>query len=959
MQSTLDQIDKNSILKDFVERRSGEEFLVPLRQAENVRERIRLNTEIGELKPIQKKLERLLSTRGKWAQDLEKEINALNLEGMNIALRQTQAPVEGTSYYAPTKQVSSGGNPLYAKVDVPPSTKRLIEELISLPSSDIKRIQKKIGTREKNLAKLMDEIVKLSDEFTQVKDTIVADRIKRGDIKDTTTVPEDMDTINVYRDGIKEEYAVPKPLAVAIKNPDAQKAHWAFNLFFAVPTKAFKAAVVSLNSEFFLINPTRDISDALFGEATENGFKQSGKLLQHYTSALAAAAKMDGDWELWRKSGAGSSTFLAQEMGSKPEKMVERFSQTGGVRRLVKGPDALLSFLTRTTEEVTRVAKFMKDLSPEARQAIESGLIPYAQLPKELRETAFATRNITLDFARMGQTARILNQMIPFFNVAIQGSARMVNLAKDNPARFTATMLTYVGLPAVMVYLNNSRFEDFNDLSEYERKGNVVVLYGDRTEEERAINAPLHAVKMPLGNLAQPFYNIVENFFDFVAQRNPQGIIDLALDVGEDLSPIGMPIGNERLRRSFSTILPPQFRVPAQLIANKDFYTGMPIEPEYIEGERRADVPDAYREGYYTGPTTRLLGQLTGKIGLSPAELDNIIATTTGGLGKTMVAATDTLGGEPPENISQVPVARRFFGPKGGQIARDEREQEKAIEQQIQKETWEGTPVSLAQQAAAAEASSGLFSNFFKKKETENSSSEPALPSTTPELKVLLDDAVNVLEGYEKKKTRLTYSGETSPTKIKRDLQELEAERVRAQEIKDLIEQKYPGQVREITLEIYGKGTSRSVEERGDWAWQELGKVTTKEEAQALINTMWEKGVLTTKSTGVAAYIKEVYGIDVSQYTGTDEKIKKMTGSSGDKKEIPKLSVNIPGLPKISTVDLGKGISTAYKPLTPVRTTKTIKKLPTSTTYKRASTPKVSLNIPAPVTSLSGLGRVR
>jgi hypothetical protein len=75
-----------------------------------------------------------------------------------------------------------------------------------------------------------------------------------------------------------------------------------------------------------------------------------------------------------------------------------------------------------------------------------------------------------------------------------------------------------------------------------------------------------------------------------------------------------------------------------ETMANKTIHNGMSIEPYW-----QKDLPAEKRIGTSTTAQARMLGSVTGHVGVSPRNVDAMIRTITGGLGAHMWAALDTL----------------------------------------------------------------------------------------------------------------------------------------------------------------------------------------------------------------------------------------------------------------------------------------------------------------------------
>lgn len=974
--TAINNIERNAILKDFVERRgsvfgevdakTGENAVaIPLRMAENVRERIKINSEIAELTPIKNKIERMLRTRGKWAQQLETKINELNVSGLKEALAKVKTEPEDSVRYQPTNQTVKSGKQAFVEISTPPSTKKMIENLIELPSSDLKRIFKKIDTSEGKLKTLTEEITKMSDELNGVKDDIIELRKARGEISDIENPPEGYGTINVFRDGIKEEWAVPKELEVAIKNLDARPAGTIVELYNKWINQPFKQAVTSKNPVFaLLVNPIKDVQNALFAESTEEGAKEAAGLVTNYIGAMGDAFGLSKQRDNWLLAGGGQSGFIGSEIKVDPTKALDQLKKTGGAENrftdVITKPLDLLEYTSRSMEESTRLSKFNKDfkkLPKEIQGVVADPYIPLAQLPRELREIALDARNITQDFSRMGTAAQQVNKVVSFFNVSLQGTLRLGSMAKDNPKRFIASALVLNAIPALAAVANNMQFQDYSDLRDYERKGNLIWIYKDRTEEEREEGKPLHAFKVPLGQWGAPFYNIAEEVFRFASQEEPGKISELAKTL---LGTSGNALMDMSPVSDASNFIPLPAKIATQLKANTDFYSGMPIEPDYIDTDNdgvgdtpKEELPASRITGYYTGPTTELLGRITGPLaGISPAQLDSIINSATGGSGKTVLNVTDTLLGDGPETQNNA-ILKRFLAPRGGQEAADERALEEEELKQIQDETY-GKGINFKDLTFASGASAS----------EEMPIDNTELPKDTTDLKVLYDQAQKTVDGYHEKRLKLEYDPSyKSEIKRKKDIKALEAEYEQAQARVDTIEQERPEQVFEIEMLLHGEDHPDyiKVEDRGDWAYDQLAKAKTAEEFEDMVNKLWENGVLTGRSNGVAAYIKEVYGVDVSRYTGDDAATSKKVGSSssGSGKKIPKLNVSAPAIstPKINlNTSIGSGISGLF-PVTPeqIGYKKVNLKIPKAEQISLPSRKKISANITPMRTRISGL----
>lgn len=507
-------------------------------------------------------------------------------------------------------------------------------------------------------------------------------------VREGSTASEGKAIINMFDNGNKISVEVDEMLASAVKNLQSEPFNWAIKVA-SIPTHILKAGAVTYNPAFFVVNPARDISDALIAEGAQVGLGDSVKILGEYTSALISTSKTDSAWANWVKAGGSQSTFLSSEIAKAPEITISSLAKIRSKNPLdiVK---KIFDKLSKTTEETTRLAKFNKDIGEVGEDTFKTvkrnfatsqtddlaktnmlsknnelsqftnreSITPFAQLPENLRKASFDSRNITLDFARMGNLGRLVNQLIPFFNVGIQGSAKVIGLIRNNPIGFGKSMAVYAGIPSTLLYLHNRSLEDWQDVSDYEKENNIIIMLRDRTEEEKLeqekIGKPeINAITIPKGNISKPFLNLWENFLSYMDNNERDTFMDLIAKQLQEVSPIGFPFGEGGTNKTLSKITPQIIKAPIESVTNKNLFTGRDIVPYSLEGV-------APEEQYYedTSPLAKALGKI---LGMSPLKIENFLSTSGGSVGKALLD---------PRKIKDITYGR-FFGVRGGQKQAD------------------------------------------------------------------------------------------------------------------------------------------------------------------------------------------------------------------------------------------------------------------------------------------------
>lgn len=150
-----------------------------------------------------------------------------------------------------------------------------------------------------------------------------------------------------------------------------------------------------------------------------------------------------------------------------------------------------------------RSAKTIKGFADEYRktqQAIQAGgpRPPGLRSLREIQEDGLdamarstiegtqAGRTTTIDFAKGGTWAKNLNQIVPFFNVAVQSIADVKRAYTQNPAGYTTALVTGVAAPVYFTEVWNnateSRRKDYEDVPQYIKDQGLVIMYPNEAD---------------------------------------------------------------------------------------------------------------------------------------------------------------------------------------------------------------------------------------------------------------------------------------------------------------------------------------------------------------------------------------------------------------------------------------------------------------------------------------------
>lgn len=405
--------------------------------------------------------------------------------------------------------------------------------------------------------------------------------------------------IAVFEDGKRTVYQVKPDVAAAFKAADNETAGWLFKLL-SVPTKLARAGI-TLSPDFFPRNIARDQFDAYIN--SKNGFVP---ILDTVRGAASLVAK-DEDYQNWLKSGGANSTLVSMDRRYIQEHVFKLDQETGltdKVWNIIKSPVEALRVVSELAENSTRLGEFKKAVGENPDKA-------------DIQSAGFESREVTLDFARMGAKTRAVNQLIAFWNAQVQGVDRIARRFQEDPASAAAKVTASITLPSILLWYANKDDPRYKEIPDWQKDMFWIVMTKD------------HIYRIPKPHEAGlMFGSLVERFLDWTDTYNPQALKNF---------------GNT-LSQTFTPGVVPTFAQPVlEQWANKSLFTGGPIVP--------ADTEKLLPEYQYTPYTTELakgLGRLVGSVpymhdspAASPAIVENYIRQWSGGLGMYAVQLAD------------------------------------------------------------------------------------------------------------------------------------------------------------------------------------------------------------------------------------------------------------------------------------------------------------------------------
>jgi hypothetical protein len=397
------------------------------------------------------------------------------------------------------------------------------------------------------------------------------------------------------------------------------------------PARMLRLGATGLGPEFLIRNPLRDTMDAWL--QSEVGFKPGIDTVR----GLASFLKKDEWYHEWRRAGGEHAALISIDRTTVQKNL--RDLMMGRPEWVVRHPIEAARMFSEALEASTRIGVFRK-----ARKK---------DLP--LRQAAFESREATLDFQRMGAKTRAVNQIVAFWNAAVQGTDKYVRTHKRNPVGAMVKGTIGITVPSLLLYWVNKDDPRYRALPRWER---------DIFWHISTTGTPLENVT-PFVRIPKPFLwgltygTFVERFAEWVDESHPEawdGFLDSMLE------------------GTLPDVIPTAMRPMLENLTNYDLFRERPIEPRGLER-----LPPEERAKPYTSEFSKSVIRALARNGISipglesPAKLDHFIYGHGAGAARTVVQAIDLLlereGAERPERTAaDIPLVRalatRF--PTGG-----------------------------------------------------------------------------------------------------------------------------------------------------------------------------------------------------------------------------------------------------------------------------------------------------
>lgn len=442
--------------------------------------------------------------------------------------------------------------------------------------------------------------------------------------------PTGENIVTFVRDGKPQYFELHPELYRAVQALDFQRLHPLLDTLFGKGARTIRMGATGIRAGFALItNPVRDFSTMLL-QSKGNPVRAAAQWGKHLAKQIGM--KDSEIKELWKATGGE----IAQPLGLDRRTLqtaVDEVMANSGKRvalNVLKHPVETVRRALSFTEAAPRLAEFEMTLR-------EMGWQPGQRVTPDMAvEAALRAAEVTVNFKRAGAWGRMVNQMVAFFNPAVQGFSKFTRSHQENRVRSVARGLGFITLPAIANWWMNKDDKEWKNLPDWVKYGFLNFKVMDEW------------VRIPM-----PF----EWWYAY-------GAMPIAsLEAIDSKEPLKLRLAmKEIIEQATPPVIPSVLVPPLEVAMNRSLFTDRPVVPE---AQKRLLPQEQALPS--TSETAKKIAQIlsVGGVEVSPIKVDHILTGETGGLWRDIVGTTERLAGASPqrENLepADFPIAGRLF----------------------------------------------------------------------------------------------------------------------------------------------------------------------------------------------------------------------------------------------------------------------------------------------------------
>ncbi len=376
------------------------------------------------------------------------------------------------------------------------------------------------------------------------------------------------------------------------------------------PAQLTRFFATAIQPAFSVANIVRDImSQPMFSPSGK--VRPLGGLFRWIRGAALYLDRGGEIRKMYDEAGVAMSNFHGESVQRKIAG--QHRSMVGKVRDVISAYERFLA----TPENFLRIA--------EMKEVYERGIAEGKPERQAQLEATEAAREITVNFARAGTVARIINQAVPYFNASIQGQRKLIRQlamggdAKGDVAKAKAQRaamlngIVNITVPSMILVAMFKDEEWYQDLPTWRKIHYWNFKIGDQV------------ISWPKPYEAGVLFGSIP---EMLVDSNPVGLKE------------AMKAAVFNYMDGPAALIPSLLRPSVEHVANFDFFRGRPITPDYLRKSRSPKDQSTF----YTTESAKWLSEAFGGI-VSPIEIEHWFAGHTAGESTRWLRAMDDVTG--------------------------------------------------------------------------------------------------------------------------------------------------------------------------------------------------------------------------------------------------------------------------------------------------------------------------
>jgi hypothetical protein len=517
-------------------------------------------------------------------------------------------------------------------------------DFVELHKSSFPDINKKIGKPRKiNVERKELEQILDSTSINFISDKAVENfQIFRKEF-----LSPDSTSIGVMRNGKFEVWEVGKELADAMKDFDP-RTMGNITKFFGAPARWLRAGATT-SPDFMIQNIVRDtVTASIFSKF---GFIPIWSSLDGaITLALGKSGlgkKSKAIYEKWVRSGGMQSTLVSLDRNIFDKAAFDILNK-GPIRNKMVSPLEMLRIASELSENMTRISEFRRTYTKSKKAGLTE--------KESIERGGFESRDVTIDYSKMGLKMKALNQLAAFTNARVQGYTKIIDAFKQRPGRAITAITASIILPSIYLWFANKDDPIYQRQEEWIKTNYWIVIH----------DGVAHKIAKPF-EPGVVFGTGTEQLLDWLNKEHPDEMKDFLLDFGVTQL------------KNISGAVPTIAMPVVEALFNKSIFKGQPLVPHYMDQQ----LLSKYQYTIYTSEIakaiSRSINTLVGdhtKLD-NPIYIDNFLKSWFASLGRFAIQMADKGLIEygiiedpikPTDNLTVIPGIRAFQvrDPSGG-----------------------------------------------------------------------------------------------------------------------------------------------------------------------------------------------------------------------------------------------------------------------------------------------------